>query len=314
MIYDELDSKALSRLSQTSRAIRQATIRPLFREMRSIHTPSHLDPFVRVSHLLRSLARDHPFLLNAYGLYDSDQPGSSLPRPYLERVTRLTLDSFKGTPCPYPAVSFPNLIHLRLNLNRPLNELSDPFRHFDKILPGLNPMHLSLSYTPYASDEERSFSFPTTNRIKTRTRLETITFIDIYDCEEMNVVGVLFEQYHLLCESMELIQGLPVVRDLKTKIVFDWRNFTTSLVGDEDQELKDQTIRILMKLRFPLVHLPSWMPFEIMIGSGPCRITKDQVEEWLGWYCPDSSVREGITVRKELEVRQEEYDGEWNLL
>lgn len=103
-----------------------------------------------------------------------------------------------------------------------------------------------------------------------------------------------------LYESVAHLEGLPMLEDLKPKVVFDWRPF------DKSRAMVDTMGPPLRECA--LLRLPRWMQFEIVISPESSWFTRGVVERWLDGYCPNERTRARVWVRETSRrgVRMEE--------
>lgn len=96
------------------------------------------------------------------------------------------------------------------------------------------------------------------------------------------------EMYSLLLESVALLEGL-VLKDQRPRVFFDWTDLAIYL-DEEDDPME-------MLVDFPLLRLPIWMEFEIVINPDD-GFEQGDVEGWLDKFCPNSQMRSRIRVKK----------------
>lgn len=96
----------------------------------------------------------------------------------------------------------------------------------------------------------------------------------------------------LLYESVAVLEGLPMLKERRPKVVFVWRNFFKRTCSREPIGPP--------RLDCSLLRLPRWMQFEIVIGSKSDWIKKDELEKWLDAYCPNKNMRNRILVRTQI--------------
>lgn len=100
----------------------------------------------------------------------------------------------------------------------------------------------------------------------------------------------------LLYESLALLEGLPMVEDLRSWVMFDWREFDETMEGMVDSDLVVDSIGPPTR-NFPLLRLPPWMHFTILIGPGSDWFTKGAIDRWLDEGCSNEQMRSRIRVK-----------------
>lgn len=110
----------------------------------------------------------------------------------------------------------------------------------------------------------------------------------MFDEDEDTPASVVMDS--ILFESVALLEGIQMLEGQRPRVLFDCRDVFNHL-EDEDDDL----IELLPD--FPLLRLPLWMEFEIVIypESYP---SKGGVEAWLDKVCRDGQVRSRIRVRE----------------
>lgn len=206
---------------------------------------------------------------------------SSLPHPYLEYISTLTLSSASTSGSgsePYPALILPNVTELSLALFPPRHQPQDVFSGFIHIFPGMNPTRLSLDFASDNSQRNES-RYPTfVSYIDNWTRLDIIDLACYYEYEQDNETPPTVAMDALLYESVTLLEALPMLEKLQPKVVFEWR-FLKDPSTDDDGPMMPPMADC------PLARLPGWMRFEIVIDLGSSWLKKDNLEEWLDACC-----------------------------